>query len=130
MMYYEAEWDLVCNLFDSMLEDMDTPEYVVETAFDFIHDEYKKHPDIPPSILMEDAKEKAACSCNFCSTIFSKNLFSAASDVIQQTIVAYLQDIFFIEPGTRADFVAEEIAVRRYFTKSEYEKIKEAYNGL
>ena len=129
MMYYEKEWDLICYMFDTLCEDIDTPLYVIETAFSFVHDEYKKHPDIPPSILMIDAMNKASYCSENSRTEFSETLFESSKDVIDYVLRIYLQEILLIDEDDRCDYMAERASIwRAYFTEDEYEQIKYLYS--
>ena len=128
-MYYEREWDLICYMFDTMAEDMDTPIYIVEGAFNFIKEEYDKNPTIPPSILMIDAKDKALEYIEQSKTDFAISFFESCRDVIENTLCAYLQDIFLIEDKDREDYMAERVSVwGRYFDPDVYEQMKALYS--
>lgn len=128
-MYYEREWDLICYMFDTMAEDMDTPIYIIEGAFNFIKEEYDNDPTIPPSILMIDAKDKALRYREQSKTDFAISFFDSCLNVIEHTLYAYLQDIFLIEDEDREDYMAERVSMwGKYFTPEEYEEIKAMYS--
>ncbi len=111
MMYYEKEWDLICYMFDGLCESIDTPLYIVETAYSFVYDEYEKHPDVPPSILMIDAMDKASYFFENSQTEFSKTLFEASKDVINHVLRIYLQEILLIEDGEKCDYMAQRLSI-------------------
>ena len=128
-MYYEPEWDLICYMFDTMGEDLDTPAYIIDGAFGFIKEEYDKYPTIPPSMLMLDAKDKALEYRERSRTNFSVSFFGSCADVIEGALYVYLQDIFLIEEKDREDYAAvSEPLWGRYFKPEQYEEIKTMYS--
>lgn len=125
MTYYEKEWALLCEIFDSAYEDWDIPFYILDTSFSMLQDEYKKHPDVPPSILLMDALNKAKRYEELAKTELSANIFEWSADMIEQTLCVYLQDILFVPEDEYTDYAAKTVAVPRYFSNDEYEKLKE-----
>ena len=123
--YYEKEWRIIEDIFNDA--GGDTPPFIVDRAFDELAEESDRWPDCPPSVLMQNVLNMFEDFADKARSEWSHTVFEAAEGVIETVLICYLQDIFFIKEEDVHDMMHRNIAVPKYFTEAEYEKIKEEY---